>query len=343
LPQLQFFGGETSETAVLKGVFMPLVTVPSIVGVLCIMGLAVACAYFGLMTVFGHKLASRALHVVEVSEADFEVLHQQVRSLSQQMAIKSPKIGIVEDLKPNAFALGYGRNSMLVLSIGLLTNFSDDELTAILAHELAHIKQNDFFFKTASYSLNILSFFTPLSYFVSAQALKERELLADEKAAKFLNQPHLLANVLIKAETMLQAFPREPLTSRFSTSLFLISPLAHRTSVLAAHPRVTSRVRNILSPRPKLKLKPKKVMALALLLIFVMVPAVVFTVHAESSYLPKNSVVFVLGAPDSPTQNDTCASSTMLSLDGNISPKQSSNSTFLFIVHVDSLPLDVVP
>ncbi len=339
LPQLQLLAGNFSQTAVLKGVFMPLITVPSIVGMLCIMGLIVACAYFGLMMVFGHKLASRVLRVVEVAETDFVALRQQVQNLSQEMALNPPKIGIIEDLKPNAFTLGYGRNSMVVLSIGALTSFSGEELTAVLAHELAHIKQNDFFFKTASYSLNLLSFFNPLAYFISAQALKERELLADEKAAKFLNKPYLMANVLIKAEQLLKAFPREPLTNQLSTRLFLISPLAKQTSVLAAHPRVSCRVRNILVPRPKLKLRPKKVLALTLLLVFIIVPAVAFVTSAEAANLPKNRVVFVFGAPDSATQNDADTLSDVSSLGGCVPPiRQSSNSTFLFTIPIDDLP-----
>lgn len=337
LPQIQFSTGGTSQTAVLKGVFMPTITVPSVAGILCLLGLTIACVYFGLMITFGHKIASRLLHVVEISGEEFATLQQQVRGISQEMAIKAPKIGIIEDLRPNAFTLGHGLNSMLVISIGLLNNFSDEELTAVLAHELAHIKQKDFFFKTSCHFVNILSFFNPLCYFMSSQALKERELLADERATKFLNNPRLMANVLIKIEKMLQAFPREHLVNQLSTSLFLISPLAHKSTMLAAHPLISCRVRNILTPHPKLKFKPKKVLALTLILLFIMIPAGLFTINVESSYLPKNSVVFVLGAPDSTPQNTQPA---LLSQNGVALPiEQSSNFTFMFVVPEDNLPI----
>jgi Zn-dependent protease with chaperone function len=344
LPQIQFSTGGIAQSTVLKGVFMPTVIVPSVVGLLCIVGITIACAYFVLMIAFGHKIASRVLHVVKISKEEFGALQQQVWKLSKEMAVKPPKIGIIEDLRPNAFTLGYGPTSMLVVSIGLLDSFRDEELTAILAHELAHFKQKDFWFKTSCHSLNILSFFNPLCYFMSSQALKERELLADEKAAKFLGKPHLMANVLIKIEKMLQAFPKEPLTNQLSTGLFLISPLAHRHSILTAHPRVSCRVRNILIPRPKLKLKPKKVLALILTLAFVLVPAVAFTFNVESSYLPKNGVVFVLSAPDSTPQNASDTSLAISPKNGVVSPiEQSSNSTFMFVVPAESFPYVMRP
>ncbi len=274
LPQIQFFTG--NETIVWEKAVMFMATVPSIVGILCLTGLIVSCVYFGFMLAFGHKIASKMLHVVEISKEEFTTLQQQVQQVSQKMSIKAPKIGVIEELRPNAFTLGHGRNVMMVVSIGLLNNFRDEELTAILAHELAHIKQNDFFFKTACYFLNILLFFNPLSYLVRSQALKERELLADEQAAKLLKKPHLMATTLIKIEKMLQAFPKEHLKSQLSTSIFLISPVAYRPALLATHPPISCRVHNLLNAQPKLKIKPKKIVALTLSLIFIMVFARVF-------------------------------------------------------------------
>ena len=65
-------------------------------------------------------------------------------------------------LLPNAFTIGYGRKTVMVFSLGLLNMLDLDELTAVVSHELAHVKAKDYLFKTASYALNILSFFNPL-------------------------------------------------------------------------------------------------------------------------------------------------------------------------------------
>jgi heat shock protein HtpX len=345
LPQFQFSAEGSPQTSVLKGVFAPIITIPSIVGILCIVGIATAVTYFGLMTAFGHKLASRVFHVVELSKEEYAALQMQVCNISRKTGIKAPKIGIIEDLRPNAFTLGHGKNTMVVFSMGLLNSFSDEELTAIIAHEVAHIKARDFLFKTSCYSLNFLSFFNPLCYFVSSQAMRERELLADERGAKSLNQPHLMANVLIKMEKMLKAFPREHFTSQLSMSLFLISPLAHRPTMLAAHPQITCRVRNLLNPAPKLKFKPKKVLALSLVLIFMVISAGLLTIAIQSSFVPKNKVIFVLGAPDSVPKNASNAQSIIATSEtGDILPiGLPSNSTFMFVVPEDSLPMDSGP
>lgn len=72
--------------------------------------------------------------------------------------------------------------------------------------------------------------------------------------------------------------------------------------------------------------------------------AVTFTLNIESSYLPKNEVVFVLGAPDSTPQNSSDTSLAIPPKNGVVSPiEQSSNSTFMFVVPAESLPYGMRP
>ena len=113
---------------------------------------------------------------------------KKVKETAHKLSVKEPKVGLVDDLMPNAFTVGYGRNTMIVFSLGLLNMLDTDELTAVISHELAHIKARDYLFKSTSYALNILSFFNPLSYFTASHSQKERELLADQKAAALLDE-----------------------------------------------------------------------------------------------------------------------------------------------------------
>jgi hypothetical protein len=154
-----------------------------------------------------------------------------------------------------------------------------EELTAVVAHELSHVKANDYFFKTLTNSLNILSFFNPLSYFALSEADKERELLADERGTKLLKQPQLMATVLMKIGKALKAFPKENLTARISTSLFLISPLTHRAQILATHPQIAQRVYNISRLTSKPKQKPIRAIT-ATLLSFTLVLAALVASYA---------------------------------------------------------------
>ena len=70
-------------------------------------------------------------------------------------------------------------------------------------------------------------------------------MLADEKGAELLDKPHLLAEVLTKVMSMVEEFPKPNFADRLSSSLFLVSPLAHRSSILASHPQIAQRVQNI--------------------------------------------------------------------------------------------------
>jgi heat shock protein HtpX len=180
-----------------------------------------------------------------MAENEYASLQEKVKETAHKLGISEPKVGLVDDLLPNAFTVGYGRNTVIVFSLGLLNMLNLNELTAVVSHELAHVKAKDYLFKTTSYALNILSFFNPLSYFAASQSQKERELLADEKGAALLDKPNLMAEVLTKVTAVVQEFPKPSFADRFSSSLFLVSPLAHRPGILASHPQIAQRVQNI--------------------------------------------------------------------------------------------------
>jgi Zn-dependent protease with chaperone function len=220
-------------------------SVVSVTGWICMGGAVAAALYFAVTMVFGKRLALKAFHVVMMSPDEFAPLQEKVMDLAHRIGVPDPRVGLTEDLCPNAFTLGCGRGAVLVFSLGILKVLDDVELEAVVSHELAHIKAQDYLFRTISYSLNLLSFFNPLSYFAASQAQKERELLADEVGSAQLSQPTVMARVLARLGDILQSFPKESLNCRLSASLFLVSPLVRRPAILAAHPQIAHRVSNI--------------------------------------------------------------------------------------------------
>ncbi len=246
-------------------IFLP--EILSITGLLCLSGAIIAAGFFAVTLTLGGAIATRAFHVMEMGPDEYVSLQKRVKEISQKIGITSPKVGLIEDQRPNAFITGFGRQTTIVFSLGLLNLLNDDELTAVAGHELAHIKAKDYLFRSLSYSLNVLSFFNPFSYFAASEAQKERELLADERGTTVLNQPKLMANVLIKLEEVLKFYPKESFAAKLSGSLFIVSPLASRRGeILGAHPQIARRVRNINSLNSKSSQKPRHVVATLFLL-----------------------------------------------------------------------------
>ena len=224
-------------------------TVLSVTGIICYIGL-IAGALFALsMVLSDDRLARRVLRVILLSPQEHQWLQAKVTESSKKLAIAPPKIGVVEDLRPNAFTIGYGRRATIVFSIGLLNLLSREEVVAVASHELAHVKNNDFFFKTISNALTTVSFFNPLAYISSSTAQREREMLADERAVELLEKPSALANALAKICKALQNLPKETMLANFSSNLLVSSSVLHRVGILSTHPRLDTRLRNISAPK----------------------------------------------------------------------------------------------
>jgi Zn-dependent protease with chaperone function len=267
------------QTEISTSPFVPQISVPaglgvaasapsifSFTGLLCFSGAVAATIYMLTMMFFGSKIALRHFHAVMMTKEEYWSLQEKVKEIAYKLRISQPKVGLIDDLLPNAFTVGYGRNTVIVFSLGLLNMLELDELTAVASHELAHVKARDYFFKSTTYALNILSFFNPLSYLTASQSQKERELLADQKGAALLDKPALMASVLTKVQAVVQEFPKPNLADRLSSGLFIVSPLAHRPAILATHPQICQRVQTINAVASKPSKKRRYMIATALLL-----------------------------------------------------------------------------
>jgi heat shock protein HtpX len=107
-------------------------------------GLVLAFVMVGGSYWFSDKLALRSARAQVITEADSPEFYGIVRSLAQRANLPMPTVAISPSDQPNAFATGRGPNKAVVCATtGLLQSMPRDEIEAVMAHELMHVKHRD--------------------------------------------------------------------------------------------------------------------------------------------------------------------------------------------------------
>jgi heat shock protein HtpX len=252
----------------------------SVTGVICIVGLVMGGLFALSMLIADDRIARRILRVIPLCSDEQPGLQTMVLESSKKMGITCPKIGVVEDLRPNAFTIGYGRGATIVFSIGILELLTKEEIAAVALHELSHIKHNDFFFKTLTSALTALSFFNPLAFISASAAQRQRELFADEGALTLLDKPQVLSNALTKICQSIKTLPAAGVFARTSAGLFVTSSVLYRSGILATHPHLDKRLRNIFAQQNSNTRLNQKTVAQALCLSMVLIFLFVLSSYA---------------------------------------------------------------
>lgn len=111
----------------------------------------------------------------EVSEQEEPGLHEMIGELAKKAGIQKPKVCIVDNPSPNAFAFGRTQKSSYVaVHTGLLKMLDKEELKAVLAHEIGHIKHRDVFVITMAAVLPVLLYWGTI-FLLSGRDRRERQ------------------------------------------------------------------------------------------------------------------------------------------------------------------------
>src|SRR5690349_15474774 len=221
------------------------------------------------------RLALRAMHARVVSAQDAPGLHALVARLAIQADVPMPRIAISDLPVPNAFAMGRSREHATVcVTEGLLQLLERNELEAVLAHEVGHIRNRDvalmtmasFFASLAALVAQVAAFgglggrgrdggpglavillvsvaVYLLSYFLMLALSRYREFAADRSAALFTGRPSALASALRRLEAA--PAPQQDLREAASMQAFFIVPLRGRgtlSRLFATHPPTEERI-----------------------------------------------------------------------------------------------------
>jgi heat shock protein HtpX len=218
------------------------------------------------------KLALAAHHAVEVDERTAPELVGLARDLSSRAGLPMPRVYLIDNPQPNAFATGPNpQNAAVAVTTGLLQMMSYEELAGVLAHELAHIRNRDTLIMTVTATVagaisTIAQFgflfggrdrpnplvmigtaiLAPLAAMVIQMAIsRSREYDADRIGAEIAGDPLWLASALAKLEAGAAQIPNPEAERHPATApLFIVNPLSGHgmDNLFSTHPNTANRI-----------------------------------------------------------------------------------------------------
>lgn len=208
-------------------------------------------------------------------------LEKLTHNLARKAGLPLPKAYILPSQSPNAFATGRDPDHAAVAATqGILDLMNDDELSAVMAHELGHVKNRDTLISTVAASISggvmilsrmalffggnsnaswgkrlAVSIVAPIAATIITMAIsREREYGADEYSAKLTGHPAYLANALQNLERGVQRKPMET-GSPQTAHLFIVHPFSADSlgAVFSTHPPIRKRVERLMKMERELK------------------------------------------------------------------------------------------
>lgn len=239
-------------------------------------GLGVAIVTNAFAYFFSDKIALMSSGAKPVTREQLPRLYAVMERLAAKANLPLPKLYVVPEAAPNAFATGRNpRHASVAVTQGLLELMNDDELEGVIAHELSHVRNYDILISSVAATLAgaitwvahwgpwlgggdddrergggevlglLLFFLAPLGAFLLQLALsRQREYSADETGARMVGNPYGLISALEKLGTYNNRIPTSAI-SPSTSSLCIVKPLFGRRSTLSlfsTHPPLADRI-----------------------------------------------------------------------------------------------------
>lgn len=223
------------------------------------------------------KMVLRMHHAREVDERSAPEFYQMIGQLARNADLPMPKVYVINNPQPNAFATGRNpQNAAVAATTGLLDALSCDEIAGVMAHELAHVKNHDTLIMTITASFagaismlgNFALFFggnrnnnnpfgfigviaamivAPLAAMLVQMAIsRTREYAADRMGAQISGQPLALASALEKIASGVSHIRNDDAEHNPATAhMFIINPLSgeRMDNLFSTHPATANRIR----------------------------------------------------------------------------------------------------
>lgn len=251
-------------------------------------GLIIAFIFALLMNVgsywFSDKIVLSMYKARELSPSEAPVLHKMVDELSHNAGIPKPRIFVMPEEAPNAFATGRNpEHAVVAVTEGILRILQPEELRGVIAHEISHIANRDiaiqgiaavlgsvvmFLANMAQFAaifggrdrengggnaiaMLLTAILAPLAATLIQMAIsRSREYLADESGAKISGTPEALASALGKLQSYAGRVPMHE-NSAATAHMFIINPLTSKSlaHLFSTHPPTEERISRLMSMR----------------------------------------------------------------------------------------------
>ncbi len=251
-------------------------------------GMLLALLFAAAMNVYAYWFSDKAVlkmygaQEVTPDNMQFRSYYQMVKSLAENAQLPMPKVYVIDESQPNAFATGRNpENAAVAATVGIMQILSERELRGVMAHELAHVKNRDTLISTISATVAgaiasiaqfgmlfggghnengernvnpvigiLVMLLAPLAASLIQMAIsRSREFEADRGGAEISGDPKALASALEKIHNYAHQIPNETAEAHPETGqMMIINPLAGRSfdSLFSTHPRTEERIEKLM-------------------------------------------------------------------------------------------------
>jgi heat shock protein HtpX len=243
-----------------------------------------ALVFAGLMNFgmfwFSDKIVLKMYKARPVGPSDSPRLYNMVERLAQDARMPMPSVYIIPNPSPNAFATGRSPSRAAVAATdGIMKLLNDQELEAVMAHELAHVKNRDTLISTLAATLGgaitfiarmmmfsggrrggsrgggwgalLALILAPIAAMIIQMAVsRRREYMADATGARMCKNPNALASALQRLQSGIAASPMSEDTANPATShMFIVNPFRGSAmfKLFSTHPPMEERVERLRS------------------------------------------------------------------------------------------------
>jgi heat shock protein HtpX len=229
---------------------------------------------------FSDKMVLKMYNAQQVDETTAPQFYSMVRELAQKAGLPMPKVYLIQDPSPNAFATGRNpENAAVAATTGILQILSARELRGVMAHELAHVKHRDILISTISATMAgaismlanfavffggrdnegrpanpiagiLVMFLAPLAASLIQMAIsRSREYQADRGGAEISGDPQALAMALEKIHRYAQGIPLAAAEAHPETAqMMIMNPLSGGglRGLFSTHPATEDRISRLM-------------------------------------------------------------------------------------------------